>query len=38
MNQLDLQWHRLLFNMIGECIHPNIIGVSMCKREKTTVV
>jgi hypothetical protein len=38
MMHLDQQWHRLLFNLVGECIHPSLIGVSMCKREKITVV
>jgi len=38
MMQLDQQWHRLLFNLVGECVHPTLIGVSMCKREKITLV
>lgn len=38
MLQIDRHWHRLLFNLVGECVHPSLIGVSMCKREKITVV
>lgn len=38
MKMLDKQWHRLLFNIIGESVHESVIGVSMCKREKITLV
>lgn len=36
--QLDKQWQRLLFNLVGESLHPSVIGASLCKRERITVV